>query len=170
VTRFRPSGWLDWTFEIALILKGLDGVLEVAGGVLLLAVSKETLVGWLVTLTQHELSENPKDFLFTHLLAGAHHLSGGTQTFAAVYLLSHGLVKVVLVAAVLRDKLWAYPWMIGFLLIFIVYQSYRFVLHPTWSMALLTVFDAFIVWLTWREYGKHRAQPGLVVPTAAGQS
>jgi uncharacterized membrane protein len=26
----------------------------------------------------------------------------------------HGLVKVELVVAVLRDELWAYPWLIGF--------------------------------------------------------
>ena len=35
--------------------------------------------------------------------------------FAAVYLLSHGLSKIVLVALVLRDKLWAYPWLIALL-------------------------------------------------------
>jgi uncharacterized membrane protein len=27
-------------------------------------------------------------------------------------------------SAELRDKLWAYPWMMGFLVIFIGYQSY----------------------------------------------
>jgi uncharacterized membrane protein len=155
----RPSGWLDWTFAVALVLKGLDGVLEMVGGVLLLAVSRQTLLGWVVALTQHELSEDPHDFVFTHLLAGAQHLSGASQTFAAAYLLSHGVVKVVLVVAVLLDKLWAYPWMIAFLLAFIGYQVYRFVLHPTWGMALLTVFDAFIVWLTWREYQRHRETP-----------
>ena len=37
MTRFRPSGWLDWTFEAFLILKGsADGVLEIAGGLVLL--------------------------------------------------------------------------------------------------------------------------------------
>jgi len=28
MSRFRPTGLLDWTFAIALVLKGLDGVLE----------------------------------------------------------------------------------------------------------------------------------------------
>jgi len=31
----------------------------------------------------------------------------------------------VLVALVLRDKLWAYPWRIALLLAFIAYQIYR---------------------------------------------
>ncbi len=157
MSRFRPSGLLDWTFEIALIFKGLDGLLEMVGGVLLLVVSKETLVGWVVAVTQHELSEDPRDFVATHVLAGAQHLSGSSQTFAALYLLSHGIVKVALVLAVLQDRLWAYPWMIGFLLLFIGYQLYRLVLQPTAGVALLTVFDVFIVWLTYREYGKQRA-------------
>ncbi len=115
MTRFRPSGPLDWTFEIALIFKGLDGLLEIIGGVLLLLISKAQLDSWVVTLTQHELSEDPNDFLATHLLSAEGNMSGGSQTFAALYLLSHGLVKVVLVGAVMKDRLWAYPWMIGFL-------------------------------------------------------
>lgn len=159
MSRFRASGPLDWTFEIALILKGLDGLLELIGGALLLLVSKETLDSWLVALTQHELSEDPHDWLFTHLITGANNLSGSPQTFAALYLLSHGLVKVVLVAAVLKDKLWAYPWMIGFLLVFIAYQLYRMAIDPTAGIALLTAFDAFIVWLTVREYTKQKSRP-----------
>jgi len=156
VRRFRPSGWLDWTFEIALIFKGIDGLLEIIGGIVLLVVSKQTLEGWVQVLTQHELSQDPHDFLFTHLVAGAHNLSGSGATFAGLYLLTHGIVKVALVVAVMRDYLWAYPWMIGFLLVFIVYQVYRFVVHATWGMALLTAFDIFIVWLTWREWGRQR--------------
>ncbi len=156
VRRFRPAGWLDWTFEIALILKGIDGVLEIVGGLVLLVVSKETLEGWVQALTFHELSEDPHDFLFTRLVAGSHSLTGSGATFAALYLLTHGVVKVVLVVAVLRDYLWAYPWMIGFLLVFIAYQLYRFALHPTWGMALLTVVDVLIVGLTWREWGRRR--------------
>ena len=66
VKRFRPSGVLDWTFEIVLIVKGLDGILEIIGGLLLLAV------------------------------------------------------------------------------------------NPTLGVAFLTVFDVFMVWLTYREFGKHR--------------
>jgi uncharacterized membrane protein len=156
MSRFRPSGFVDWTFEVGLILKGLDGVLELLGGVLLLLVSRQKLVGWSVALTQHELSEDPKDFLATHLVDLAHHLSASVQVFAAAYLISHGAVKVVLVVAVLREKLWAYPWLIGFLLVFIGYQVYRFVLEPGWGLVLLTAFDLLIVWLTWHEYGKRR--------------
>ena len=42
--------------------------------------------------------------------------------------------------------------MIAFLLVFIVYQLYRLVLSPTFGLTVLTIFDALIVWLTWREW------------------
>ena len=51
--------------------------------------------------------------------------------FGAVYLLLHGAVKVVLVIALLLNKLWAYPCMIVVLLIFIGYQLYRIALNPS---------------------------------------
>jgi uncharacterized membrane protein len=108
-------------------------------------------------LTQHELSEDSHDFLATRLLRTAHGLTGAAVVFGAVYLLAHGLVKVVLVAALLKNRLWAYPWMIGFLGIFIVYQIYRLSYKPSVGLTALTIFDAVIAWLTYREYRKQLA-------------
>jgi len=155
VSWFKAKDLLDRTFEIGIILKGLDGILELLGGALLLAVSPATINRIVGGLTQHELSEDPGDLIATHLLRRSHGLTGSAVVFAAAYLLLHGIVKVVLVAAVLRDKLWAYPWLIAFLIVFIGYQLYCIGLHPTLGTAL-TIFDAFIAWLTWREYRKHR--------------
>jgi uncharacterized membrane protein len=73
---FRPRDLLDQAFEVGIILKGLDGVLEVAGGLLLLVVSPATIARVVTSLTQHELSEDPHDFLATHLLKTAHGLTG----------------------------------------------------------------------------------------------
>ena len=103
------------------------------------------------------LSEDPNDYIASHLLGYAQGLTGGTVTFAALYLLVHGIVKIVLVAALLRNQIWAYPWMIGFLLIFIAYQIYQIALHPTLGLSALTIFDAAIVWLTWREWRRQTA-------------
>jgi uncharacterized membrane protein len=163
----RTKDLLDRTFEIGIILKGLDGLLELVGGALLLAMSPATINRIAVALTQHELSEDPHDLIATHLLGVSHGLTGSTVGFAAAYLLLHGTVKVVLVLALLRNKLWAYPWMIAFLVAFIAYQLYRIALHPTFGLSVLTIFDAAIVWLTWREYRKQRTarQHGQALPT-----
>jgi uncharacterized membrane protein len=107
-------------------------------------------------VTRGELSEDPHDFIARHLLHTANGLTGPAIRFGAVYLLAHGLVKVVLVVALLLNKLWAYPWMIVVLPLFIGYQLYRIVLSPTAGLVTLTVFDIVIVALTWRAYLQQR--------------
>jgi uncharacterized membrane protein len=62
-----------------------------------------------------------------------------------------------LVAALLTNQLWAYPWTIAFLGVFIGYQLYRLSLKPSVGLTALTIFDAVIAWLTWREYRKQLA-------------
>jgi uncharacterized membrane protein len=146
---------LDTTFDVTLILKGLDGLLELGGGILLIAVSPATLNHLAKRLTQHELSQDPHDFFVRHLL----HLTANlhnTQTFGAVYLLTHGLVKLVIVVGLFRREHWAYYVAFVFLGGFVIYQVYRLTYAPSIGLALLTVFDLFIIWLTWREFRRSR--------------
>ena len=154
---FKSGDLLDRAFAVGIILKGIDGVLEIVGGFLLLVVSPATIDQVSRALTQHELSEDPHDFLATHLLHAAGSLTGSSLQFGAAYLLLHGVVKIVLVAALLKDKIWAYPWMLAFLLVFIVYQTYRMTFAFSIGLLGLTIFDLVVVWLTYREYGKQRA-------------
>src|SRR5215467_13377156 len=164
---------LDKTFKVSLVLKGLDGILEVAGGVILLFLSPHSIEHIVRTLTAHELSQDRHDLIANYLLHSTSHLSSGITLFGAIYLLSHGISKIVLVALVLRDKLWAYPWLIALLLAFIAYQIYRLAwVHFSVGLTALTVFDAALVWLTWREYRSKRghrngAQRAAPRPSAA---
>ncbi len=153
---FRRGDLLDRTFEISIVLKGLDGAFEVIGGLLLLLVSPATIDRVVVAFTQHELSGDPHDFIAVHALNFAHGLSGTAVLLGGLYLLSHGVVKIVLVAALLKQQLWAYPWMVAFLGVFILYQVYRMTFAPSLGLAALTVFDIFVAWLTYREYQRHR--------------
>jgi uncharacterized membrane protein len=155
----RPASLLDRTFEVSIGLKGLDGALEIVGGIVLFFVAPATLQQWARTLTAHELTQDPHDFVARHLLHSASQLSHSTTLFGAVYLLSHGLAKVVLVVALLRERLWAYPGLIALLGVFIVYQLYRLTYRFTIGLTVLTVFDVFVVGLTVREYALARARP-----------
>jgi uncharacterized membrane protein len=156
------SSSLDRTFRITVTLKGLDGALEVIGGLVLLFVRPATLQHIVRSLTQHELSQDRHDFFASHLLRSAGHLTHGATIFAALYLLSHGVAKVVLVVAVLRDQVWAYPGMIVLLAAFIAYQLYRLAIRLSVGLTLLTAFDVFVVWLTWREFQAKRHPPASV--------
>ena len=151
------SRGLDRAFHVGLVLKALDGLLEVAGGVVLLFVSPASIQHLVRGLVANELTQDPHDFIARHLLHSVAHLNRGTTLFGAAYLLSHGLVKLVLVVFVLRERLWAYPWLIAFLSAFIVYQVYRLALHLSIGLLGLTIFDSALVWLTWREYQGRRS-------------
>jgi uncharacterized membrane protein len=153
---FHPRDFLDWVFEVGIVLKGLNGLLELVGGVLLLIVSPAGIKGIVRILTAGELSEDPHDFAAIRLLHTAGGLTGAGLIFGAVYLLIHGVVKVTLVIALLRNKLWAYPWMIAVLVAFIAYQIHLIFLSPSPGLVALTVFDVLVVGLTWREYRKQR--------------
>ena len=158
----QDSGVLERTFTLSVLLKGLDGVLELAGGALLLAVSPATLNRLALHLTQHELSKDPHDVLshrLLHLTANLHN----TRSFGAAYLMSHGVAKVILVVALLRNRRWAYPATLVFLGAFVIYQVYRITYQPSIGLALLTVFDVFIMWLVWREYQVRWAPGGAKV-------
>ena len=153
---------LDRTFRVTVALKGLDGLLEVVVGTVLLFVSPDSINHLVRTLTSHELAQDPTDFTARHLLTAAGHLHRGATLYGAVYLLAHGVAKVLLVGLVLRDKLWAYPWMIALLLAFIGYQVYQLTSKFSVALILLSLFDALIVWLTWREYRSKRQAKALV--------
>ena len=149
-------------FEIGVVFKGIDGVLEAIGGIILLFISPDRIKGVVAALTQHELSEDPRDFIAGHLAQYAQQLSASTKLFEALYLLSHGLIKVFLVWGLLSNKLWAYPASIAFLIAFIGYQLYRYSHTHAIGLILLTVFDLLIIALTWHEYRyvlKHKSFP-----------
>ncbi|HXR49755.1 MAG TPA: DUF2127 domain-containing protein [Verrucomicrobiae bacterium] len=154
MTLFHPQTLLDKTYEIGIIIKGVDGVLELIGGILVLALSPSAITGITQFLTERELEQDPHDFIATHILRAGQHLANGHNVFVAAFLLTHGLVKVVLVTCLLLNKLWAYPWALGVLGLFLVYQIYQLITRPTFGMAFLTVLDAIIIWLVYREWQK----------------
>jgi uncharacterized membrane protein len=153
---FRPRDTLDRLFAVTVAIKGLDGLLELIGGLVLLVITPEHIERIASVFARSVLSTALPDTVATWASAGAERLTTGGLAFGAAYLLAHGLVKVVLVLALLRDKLWAYPWMIAVLAFFVAFQAYEFTVSPSYGLALLTVFDLVVISLTWREYRRQR--------------
>ena len=96
-------------FEISVLLKGLHAVIECVGGLAIALISTETIVRIVNWMTADELLEDPQDLVANYLRHAAQSFSMSGKTFAAVYLLSHGVVKLFVVAALLRQRPWAYP-------------------------------------------------------------
>jgi len=138
-------------FEVSILLKGLHALLELVGGLFLLFVSTGTIAQILTWLTHDELVEDPHDIVARYFIHAGEQLSAGKQ-FASLYLLSHGIIKLALVIGLLKNKLWAYPWSITVLGLFMIYQVYRYTHTHALGLILLTLFDAVVLWLIWHEY------------------
>ena len=139
-------------FRLSVFLKGVHAVVEIVGGALLLVITPNMIVQLVIHLTQDELLQDPHDFIANYLLQASAGLSVSTTLFAALYLLSHGLIKIILVVGLLKNKLWAYPWSLVVLGFFILYQGYRFTDTHSLGLVFLTLFDLVVVWLIWQEY------------------
>ena len=135
-----------------MILKGIDGLLEVVGGVLVLIFGAPGVGGVVAFLTQHELAEDPRDLVAGFLVRHTEHLGVATVHFAAAYLLVHGIIKVGLAIGLLRGRRGVFPLALAFLGLFLVYQGYRMLLMPSAALAVLIVVDAAILALIWKEY------------------
>lgn len=147
---------LHISFEIALILKALNSLCEIIGGILLAFLTPEAMNHVISILTQSELTEDPRDLIANSLLRMSGSFSISSQHFGMFYLLSHGISKMILVVLLWKGKLWAYPLSVVLLLIFILYQVYRYMVTPSVMMVLLTVLDLIVVLLTLKEYKKRK--------------
>jgi len=139
-------------FDISVALKGAHAIIEILGGLALYVVSTDRIVGWINDFSQEQLVENSNDFIATHLLKFAEGFSVQQHDFYAFYLLSHGLVKLVVVAGLLREKLWAYPASFIVFGAFIAYQLYRYGYTHDLSLIVLSIFDLFVIALAIHEY------------------
>jgi uncharacterized membrane protein len=123
-------------FAVSVSLKGLHALVEIAGGVALYLFRADTIARWL----------QPHDW-------AAHHFPASEQHFFAFYLLSHGLVKVVIVYGLLKERLWAYPASFVVFGAFIAYQLYRYSFTHDVVLIALSIFDLFVIALAVHEYG-----------------
>jgi uncharacterized membrane protein len=139
-------------FAISVSLKGLHAIIEVIGGLALYLTSTATIIRWINRFSQGELTEDPNDWIATQVLRFGQHFSVAEHNFYAFYLLSHGIIKSVLVIGLLREKLWAYPASFAVFGAFIAYQLYRYTFTHDIGLILLSIFDLFVIYLAAHEY------------------
>jgi uncharacterized membrane protein len=148
----RLENSIHIAFEVSLILKGCVALLETLGGIVAYFVSMRMLLKVVTSLTADELAEEPNDLIASYFLHLFQHITSGSQQFISFYLVSHGLVKLLLVTGLYLKKLWCYPVAIAVFFAFIAYQLYRYSFtHSEWLL-LLTILDGVVIWLTWHEF------------------
>lgn len=139
-------------FVASILAKGLHALLEIITGVALYLISTETIVGSLSRWSSREILLERHDWIASHLLKFAEGFSVEKHHFYAFYLLSHGIVKGLLVVGLLREKVWAYPASFVVFGVFIAYQLYRYSFTHDAALIMLSVFDLFVIALAVHEY------------------
>ncbi len=149
---WNPRTIIHDSFEVGIFIKGVDGVLQIVGAIGVGLIKPRHISDWIGFLTTHELSTDPHDWLANHLSHFAQTYTVHGQWFAAIYLITHGIVKIFLVYNLVKRKLWAYPVALLAFIAFGIYQTYRYVLTGSLAMLILTILDIAVIILTWLEY------------------
>jgi uncharacterized membrane protein len=150
-----PGTTTDRLLRAALFLKGLDGGVELLAGLALAVVGPRELAGLTRRVVEHHLLGSPHGALAERFTAGEASLSGD-RVFAVLYLTLHGLVKLGLVVALLREVMPAYPVAVGVLGLFLGYEAYRAAHTGSVTLWVAAALDLAIALLVVREYRRLR--------------
>ncbi len=151
------SRWnLHRFFEVGILLKGIDGGLELIGGLLLLVLSHGAINGIVYFFVEAELKEDPTDLVANLLLHSTRHLIQDRR-LASAFLIVHGVAKLLLVAGLLANKLWSYPAAIVVFAAFTVFQICQLGYQFSFFLGVLTVIDVLVLMLVICEYRYVRA-------------
>lgn len=138
-------------FLLSIGLKGVISAAEIVAGILVLIIPPHTM-HWLIAL----FTTGPMSFATPESIAvyldHAVLLVTGATIFVSAYLLSRGIIKLFLIVALIKNKLWAYPISLVVLGLFMLYQCYQIVTTHSIEIILITLFDLVVVYFIWKEY------------------
>jgi uncharacterized membrane protein len=141
-------------FEFGITIKFINGCLELIAAICLLVLSSQTLESIKSFIFSMELVEDPKDFIANALLHVVQNVSLDAKTFLIIYLFIHGIIKVGIVIALWRKRMWAYPVGGVILGLLTLYQLYLAVSIHSIFPWILSVIDVIIILLLRYEYKK----------------
>jgi uncharacterized membrane protein len=147
-----PARLLERVYRLGILLKGVDGLIELVSG-LSLWLAPAILRAVLVPVVRTESDDAGLRVLIAHAAGRLDDtLARGSSFFVIFFLLSHGIVKLVLVYCLLKEYLWVYPYALAVLGLFAVYQIVVLVQSPSVALVVLAILDIVIILLVWREW------------------
>jgi uncharacterized membrane protein len=138
-------------FELGIIFKAIDGGLELVGGLLLVFLSPAAINRLVFFFVEGELKEDPTD-LVANLLLHTTRSAIAVRIPASVFLIMHGIVKLVLVGGLVTNRLWSYPAAILVFAGFTMYQLYQLSQQYSLFLEIVTIFDVIFILLVIAEY------------------
>jgi uncharacterized membrane protein len=139
-------------FRIGILVKALDGFLEMCAGVFLYFVSYSAINGLLFSIFHQEITETPRDVFWAYLINEWHSIALSGHSFWGVLFIAHGLTKLALSAALLKNYVWAYPTAAVVFTLFVIYELISVIHQPSLFLWLITIFDVIVIGLILHEY------------------
>ncbi len=139
-------------FKSSIILKGFFAALETLAGVTLFFSTPDYPAQFVHFMFRNRLVADSHDPLANFAIAQLQDFDIKRHTFVSIYLMLHGLVKVGVVAGLYSERLWAFPIGLTALGLFIAYQMERYFSTHATLLLLISILDAFIMLLVWREW------------------
>jgi len=139
-------------FLVSIFLKGAISFVECVAGVLAFFVPISVVTDFVMRATAVVLPLSLEGLIIPHLTKLADEITATSATFIGLYLLSRGFIKLVLIIAMLKNELRAYPLSLIVLGGFVSYQIYQIVTHFSAAIVILTIFDLIVMYFIWKEY------------------
>jgi uncharacterized membrane protein len=152
MSRSSQGGLTHRLFKVGVVFKAIDAVFELIGGVAMFFVSPHQTERLIRLLLDNQLFGNASNPLVHHMVHALRHLSTDTKLFAAIYLLAHGVVKLVLVTGLILKWQWAYLAAMTAFVLFLAYQIYRYTHTGSIGLLVLSGLDVFVIVMTVLEY------------------
>ena len=148
----KPHGLFHNIFDVVVVLKGLNGFVEIACGATLLSVKAGTVMELVQWLTQSELLQDPHDLLANALEHWAMNFGHDAQVLAGLYLLVHGIVKFTLAILLFKERPWVFPLALVLFTTLVAFLLHQLWIHWSWALAVFIVFDVFTIGVIAKEW------------------
>jgi len=139
-------------FRIGILIKAADGIIEAVAGAFIYFANYTTVNAVLFSVFHDEIAESPHDLFWGYLISEWHRFLLSSHAFWGLLFMAHGIVKLALSIALLKNQLWAYPTAAAVFTLFVGYEIYSLLNQPSIFLFLITIFDAAVVALILHEY------------------
>jgi uncharacterized membrane protein len=139
-------------FEISVLIKALGSIGEMVAGAAIAFVPSTLVLNTALFLSQGDIGGDADDFVARGLVDVAHWLLISNSLLIGAYLFARGFIQFLLVIALFKNKLWAYPAMLAVLLLFVITQAYQIYLSHSILASVITLIDIVTIYFVWKEY------------------
>ncbi len=153
----KKNSWLHRAYLAVIFIKGFDGAVETIVGLLIAIAGTQRIYATILRLTAPELEDDRRHAIVHAIRHGASGLAEASTIFIVTYLLVHGILKLGIAVALLRDRhRWIYPVACLILTGFVLFMGYHLI--ERWSNWLLgfALFDLFTLALVVNEWAAPR--------------